>query len=90
MNYCKSQSKYNHPFASVKLNNITEWFDISSKVKQWDSMSPTLFGLFINDLIILLSMQQTYITKSYVIHHLCESNIKNKVQYNKVWYSTIQ
>ncbi len=38
--------------ACVKVNdNITQWFDISSGVRQGDSLSPTLFGLFINDLI---------------------------------------
>ncbi len=43
---------YNHPMACVKVNNnITQWFDISSGVRQGDSLSPTLFGLFINDLI---------------------------------------
>ncbi len=43
---------YNHPMACVKVkDNITEWFDISSGVRQGDSLSPTLFGLFINDLI---------------------------------------
>ncbi len=30
---------------------ILYWFDISSEVRQADSLSPILFGLFINDLI---------------------------------------
>ncbi len=34
---------YRHPYI--------EWFDISSGVWQGDSLSPTLFGLYINDLI---------------------------------------
>ncbi len=43
---------YNHSMVCVKLNNsITQWFDISSRVRQGDSLSTTLFGLFINDLI---------------------------------------
>ncbi len=43
---------YSHPIACVKVNdNITQWFDISSGVRQGDSLSTTLFGLFINDLI---------------------------------------
>ena len=28
----------------------TDWFDISSGVRQGDSLSPTLFGLYINEL----------------------------------------
>jgi hypothetical protein len=43
---------YTHPVACVKVNdNITEWFDINSGVRQGDSLSTILFGLFINDLI---------------------------------------
>ncbi len=46
------KAMYNHPMTCVKVNdNITQWFDISSGVRQGDSLSPTLFGLFINDLI---------------------------------------
>ncbi len=36
----------------MKVNdNITQWFDISSGVRQGHSLSPKLLGLFINDLI---------------------------------------
>ena len=43
---------YSHPLARVKVNNnVTEWFEINSGVRQGDSLSPSLFGLFINDLI---------------------------------------
>ncbi len=43
---------YNHPIACVKVNNnVTDWFNISSRVRQAHSLPPTLFGLYINDLI---------------------------------------
>ncbi len=42
-----------HPLACIKINGyISEWFDINSGVQQGDSLSPTLFGLYIYDLII--------------------------------------
>ncbi len=41
----------NHPLSSVKLNNYeTDWFSTESGVRQGDSLSPTLFTIFINDL----------------------------------------
>ncbi len=43
---------YRHQLAWIKINGyISEWFDISSGVRQGDSLSPTLFGLSSNDLI---------------------------------------
>ncbi len=43
---------YNNPIACVKVNNIaTDWFNINSGVRQGNSLSPTLFGQYINDLI---------------------------------------
>ncbi len=42
---------YNNPTGCVRLNDYsTDWFDIDSGVRQGDSLSPTLFGIFINDL----------------------------------------
>ena len=40
----------------VELNGIlrTDWFNIHSGVRQGDTISPTLFGLFINDLVVHL------------------------------------
>ncbi len=49
--YC-FKALYIHLLACVKVNNyITTWFDITSGVHQGDSLSPTLFGLFLNDLL---------------------------------------
>ncbi len=47
--YCIKALYIDH-VACVKVNNyITNWFDITSGVHQGDSLSPTLFGLFLND-----------------------------------------
>ncbi len=49
--YC-IKALYSHHIACVKVNNyVTNWFDIKSGVHQGDSLSPTLFGLFLNDLL---------------------------------------
>ena len=37
--------------ARVKVNNIfTDWFNVSSGVRQGDNLSPVLFNLYINEL----------------------------------------
>ena len=44
-------SLYSNSSACVKLNDMrTDWFDISSGVKQGDTLSPTLFDMYLNDL----------------------------------------
>ena len=44
-------SLYSDSSACVKFNALrTDWFDISSGVKQGDTLSPTLFNMNLNDL----------------------------------------
>lgn len=46
------QGLYHGVKSSVKVNNIlTDWFDVNSGVKQGCLLSPTLFSLFIDDLV---------------------------------------
>ncbi len=46
------KAMFNHPLECVKVNdNVTEWFETASGVRQGHSLSTTLFSLFINDLI---------------------------------------
>ncbi len=50
--YSAIKALYSHPTGKIRLNKAsTDWFDITSGVKQGDSLSPTLFGIYINDLI---------------------------------------
>ena len=49
--YFSIKSLYQNTTASVKLNNyITEWFETPNGVKQGNTLSLTLFSIFINDL----------------------------------------
>ncbi len=42
---------YNHPLSCVKLySNVTDYFPTESGIRQGDSLSPTPFAIFINDL----------------------------------------
>ncbi len=43
--------------ARIKLNEAyPDWFDTISGVKQGDSLSPTLFGIYINDFAVELTV----------------------------------
>jgi hypothetical protein len=51
--YQSVKSLYTKNTASVNINNhLTDWFNTKSGVRQGDCLSPTLFNLFINDLIL--------------------------------------
>ena len=49
--YFAIKSIYNESQACEKLNSyLTDWFDCKNGVRQGDTLSPTLFSVFINDL----------------------------------------
>ena len=49
--YKAIHSLYNKTVSCVRLNhNVTDWFPLTSGVKQGDNLSPTLFCFNINDL----------------------------------------
>lgn len=50
--YNSVKSIYSLTSASIRINNtMTDWFTCYSGVKQGDNLSPTLFSIFINDLV---------------------------------------
>ena len=49
--YHSIRSIYRNPISCVQLNGqLTDWFPITSRVRQGNSLSPTLFAAYINDL----------------------------------------
>ncbi len=54
--YNAIKALYSNPVARIILNETyTDWFDTTSGVKQGDSLSLTLFGIYMNDLIAELN-----------------------------------
>ncbi|XP_060587764.1 uncharacterized protein LOC132743245 [Ruditapes philippinarum] len=50
--YNSIKSIYNHTVSCVRINGrLTEWFQCVNGVKQGDNLSPTLFSVFVNDLV---------------------------------------
>ncbi len=50
--YNAIKALYSHPTAKIRLNEAyTDWFDTTSGVKQGYSLSPTLLGIYNNDLL---------------------------------------
>ncbi len=50
------KSLYSNVSSSVRLNGrLTDWFDVTSGLRQGCSLSPLLFNLFINDLALQVS-----------------------------------
>lgn len=50
--YDSNESIYTNTTSCVRINGkLTEWFSCWSGVKQGDCMSPTVFSIFINDLV---------------------------------------
>jgi hypothetical protein len=50
--YTAIKSMYEQTVSCARINNImTQWFDCKKGVVKGNSLSPTLFAVFINDLV---------------------------------------
>ena len=59
------QTLYSQLQSCVRVNdNFTDWFSISSGVRQGDNLAPTLFAVFINDLANEINMTQCGVSVS--------------------------
>ena len=93
--YFSIKSLYIKSKACVKVNKVlTEWFNTSCGVRQGDTLSPTLFSIFINDLILSVNELKLgiYINESIIsillyaddIAVIAESESKLQLILNKV------
>ena len=63
--YRTIKTLYRNNVSCVKINNCnTEWFEISSGVRQGDTLSPSQFLLFINELTVELKNLNIGINKN--------------------------
>jgi len=50
--YGAISSMYKHSVSCIRINDkLTEWFDCQRGLKQGNNLSPTIFSIFINDLV---------------------------------------
>ena len=50
--YHAIKALYKASKSSVQINNVvSKWFDVTNEVRQGDSFSPTLFSIYLNDLV---------------------------------------
>ena len=70
--YNAIKSMYSNTTSSLKLNNIfTKWFDTTTGVRQRDTLSPTLFNIFLDDLITDLEQFPGIETDDFSLSVLC-------------------
>ena len=61
--YYAIKALYANAKSCVQVNEkLTSWFDVSSGVRQGDSLSPTLFSIFLNDLAVEIKQLNAGIT----------------------------